>query len=306
MVMRAPLGRPGILVAVLIAVCVAGCGQLGLLPLRDKGSQREHQQAQAALDRWAAAVAAAGGQQAFVPVGELTGQIGDWEEPGGDGNKRALFAGMLVAATELPTDSPGDGLIRWEDGTFKPVHTISASQALQELQAAATAWCADCQSIQVTGAHLSDATVNTSRGPAAAPAWEFTIAGSSVIVTRIAVAASDGVSVTPAPWDSNDPPVGLSIESATGAVAGKRLTVAFTGAQDGADKPCGADYATEAVESSTAVVVIVIEHMNLPIGAGCDGVGYRREATVELAAPLGDRAVLEVKQGLPVPVTLTP
>jgi hypothetical protein len=42
------------------------------------------------------------------------------------------------------------------------------------------------------------------------------------------------------------------------------------------------------------------------VGAACDLVGYRREATVQLAAPLGDRAVLEVKQGLPVPVTLTP
>jgi hypothetical protein len=132
------------------------------------------------------------------------------------------------------------------------------------------------------------------------------LAGTKVVVTRIAVAASDQITVTPPPWDSNDPPVGLSIESATEKVGGKELTVAFTGAQAGADKPCGADYSTEAVESATAVVVIVIEHMNLPVGAACDLVGYNREATVQLAAPLGDRPVLEVRQGLPVPVTLTP
>jgi hypothetical protein len=290
---------------VLIAVFLFGCGQFGL-PSGDRGSAREHQQAQDALDRWAAAVAAAGGQQAFVPVGELTGQIGDWEEPVGDNNKRALYGGMLVAAGGLPTDSPGDGRIRWEDGSSKTVHPISAAQALQELKAAATAPCTDCQAIQVTGARLSEAVFNTSRGHATAPAWEFSLAGSRVIVTRIAVAAADGVSVTPPPWDSNDPPVGLSVESATGKVGGTELTVAFTGAQGGAEKPCGADYATEAVESATALVVIVVEPMNLPVGAACDAVGYRREATVQLAAPLGDRAVLEVKQGLPVPVTLTP
>jgi hypothetical protein len=255
----------GIVPALLIAICVSGCGQLGLLPFGDRGSAREHQQAQDAHDRWAAAVAAAGGQQAFVPVGELTGQIGDWEEPVGDNNKRALYGGRLVPAKELPTESPGDGQIRWEDGTSKTVHTITAAQALQELKAAATAPCADCQPIQVTGARLSEATVQTSHGPATAPAWEFVLAGTRVVVTQIAVAAHDQITVTPPPWDSSDPPVGVSVESATGTVSGLQLTVAFTGAQAGADKPCGADYATEAVESSTAVVVIVIEHQHLPV-----------------------------------------
>jgi hypothetical protein len=302
--------RSSVVWAVLIAICVSGCGQLGLLPFGDRGSARAHQQAQEALDRWAAAVAAAGEQQAeavgFVPVGELTGQIGDWEEVVGDNNKRALYAGMLAPVTELPTDSPGDGQIRWEDGRSKAVHTITAAQALQDLKAAATAPCADCQPIQVTDARLSEATVATSRGPATAPAWEFVLAGTRVVVTRIAVAAPDQITVTPPPWDSNDPPVGVSIESATGTVGGRQLTVAFTGPQQGADKPCGSDYTTEAVESSTAIVVIVIEHANLPMGAACDLVGYRREATVELAAPLADRTVLEVRQGLPVPITLTP
>jgi hypothetical protein len=306
MVMRPRVGRLGISSMVLMAVLVSGCGQLGLLPFGDRGSAREHQQAQAALDRWAAAVAAAGGQQAFVPVGELTGQIGYWEEPLGDYNKRALYAGMLVPATDLPIESPGDGRIRWEDGTSKTVATITAAQALQDLKAAATAPCPDCQPIQVTGARLSEATITTSRGQASAPAWEFVLAGTRVVVTQIAVAAPDRITLTPPPWDSIDPPVGVSIESATGTVGGRQLTVAFTGPQEGADKPCGSDYTTEAVESSTAIVVIVTEHANLPLGGACDLVGYRREATVELAASLGDRTLLEVRQGLPVPVTLTP
>jgi hypothetical protein len=111
--------------------------------------------------------------------------------------------------------------------------------------------------------------------------------------------------VSPPAWDPNDPPVGLSIESASGTVDGKQLTVSFSGAADPGGKPCGADYTAEAVESSTAVVVIVIEHSNVT-PAFCLLEAATRTATVQLAAPLGDRTVLEVKEGLPVPVTLAP
>ena len=104
----------------------------------------------------------------------------------------------------------------------------------------------------------------------------------------------------------NDPAVGLAIDSATGTVGGSELTVDFVGAPEPGDKPCGEDYTTEAVESDLAVVVIVIRHPNMPLFGGCTAVGARRTATVELAAPLGDRAVLDVQQGLPVPVVLTP
>jgi hypothetical protein len=36
----------------------------------------------------------------------------------------------------------------------------------------------------------------------------------------------------------------------------------------------------------------------------CDSAGALRTATVGLAQPLGERAVLEVRQGLPVTVTI--
>jgi hypothetical protein len=77
--------------------------------------------------------------------------------------------------------------------------------------------------------------------------------------------------------------------------------VSFVGSPGPASQPCGADYTAEAVESDLAVVVIVTEHRN-PGLATCTAVGARRTAAVELASPLGDRAVLEVREGLPVPV----
>jgi hypothetical protein len=50
-----------------------------------------------------------------------------------------------------------------------------------------------------------------------------------------------------------------------------------------------------------AVVVIVFEHL-APGDRVCTAIGAQRPTTVALAAPLADRAVLEVRQGAPVPV----
>jgi hypothetical protein len=66
------------------------------------------------------------------------------------------------------------------------------------------------------------------------------------------------------------------------------------------------DYTAEAIESELAVVVIVHERPYDGSGASttaCDLAGALRTAKVTLGYPLGKRAVLEVQQGLPVPVT---
>ena len=297
--MAGGLRRLGIVATAALAVGLSGCA---LLPGDDPARLRE--EAHADLARWADAVAAAGGGSSFVPVGELTGQAGDWEPDVGDNNKSALMAGMVEAAVSLPADPPPDGEVLWPDGSTTTVRLVSAPEALAGLKAdAAGSPCGDCTTLQLTGARLTTAPVQTSRGPATAPVWAFTVRGTAVRVTRLAVAA--GVTVTPPPWDPDNPPVGISIESADGTIGGQHLTVTFTGAPGPGDQPCGADYTAEAVESSTAVVVIVTEHPHARFES-CTAVGAVRTADVELAAPLGERAVLEVKQGLPVPVRLTP
>jgi hypothetical protein len=201
---------------------------------------------------------------------------------------------------KLSAEAPAKAEIRWEDGRTKTVRPISAKAALEALKSAGDHSCPECRPLQVTGARLSTATIQTSRGLATAPAWAFSLKGTKVIATRIAVAAADAVIVTPPSWDPNDAPAGLRIDSAR-STTGTRLSVGFVGAPDGAGKACGADYAAEAVESESAVVIIVTTHPNT-LGGACRGVGANRTATVDLARPLGDRTVLEVTQGLPVPV----
>jgi hypothetical protein len=309
--------RMGIVASVALAAGLSGCVSGGPLsstggpapsaraaqPSSNPANDRLHQQARAALARWADAVAASGIQQGFVPVGELTGQIGDWEASVGDNNKRALMAGLVQAAVNLPSEAPPDGELRWQNGATETVRLLSAQEAISAIRADGNGDCSDCAPLQITGARLTTGPAETSRGPATAPTWEFRVQGTSVRLTRVAIAAR--TRVVPPPWNPNDAPVGISIESAAGTVGGRTLTVGFTGAPDTGDRPCGEDYTAEAVESPTAVVVIVTVHPHA-FGEACAAVGAPRTAVVALMAALGERAVLEIKEGLPVSVQLAP
>jgi hypothetical protein len=299
---------PITLLAILVAVAACatpagGPGGSGSVLSRD-GTQlpqdRLHRQAHDALERWADAIRKSGGAS-IAFVGDLTGQVGAWERALGDNNKAALAAGLVEARAALSDNAPSRDKVRWLDGSEVDVNVLSAADTLDALVAAGagSASCPNCRALVVGVAQLATGLVDTSRGPANAPAWVFSIEGSAVKVTRIAVDQS--VTVDPPPWNASDPPVGLSIESATGKADSRKLTVLFTGAVKAADQPCGVDYSAEAVESDLAVVVIVHEHPN-PTAGACDAVGRTRTAIATLDTALGTRAVLEVKQGLPVSV----
>jgi hypothetical protein len=253
------------------------------------------------LSAWADAVAAAGAHASVTPVGDLTGQVGDWEEAVGDNNKRALMAGMVASDRPLSEEVPPDGEVVWQDGTTTKVPLMSAQQAIVAIESTTEAPCSDCTMLLATDARLTSGPIQTSRGPATAPIWEFTLQGTAVKVTRVAIANPVAVASS----GEGDPQLGLAIDSASGSVSGTELTVAFVGAPDPGDKPCGEDYTAEAVESDLAVVVIVTRHPHVTIGA-CSAVGARRTATATTAAPLGDRVVLDLQQGIPVPVVLAP
>jgi hypothetical protein len=280
-----------------VAFLVAGCLGTGDDPARLERQARD------ALTRWADAVSAAGGPSRVVLVGELTGQVGDWEPAVGDNNKPALMGGKIEASPGLDAAAPPDGEVRWQDGTTAPVPLMSAKQAVEAIKSGTPEPCGDCTPLRVTGARLTSGQIETSRGSATGPVWAFTVEGTAVKVTRVAIANAIAV-VLPA-WNPSDPAVGIAIESASGTVDGRQLTVAFIGAPKAGDQPCGEDYTGEAVESDLAVVVIMTRHPHLTLG-GCTAVGAPRTATVSLAAPLGERTVLEVQHGRPVAVSMTP
>jgi hypothetical protein len=285
------------LAAVAVAPILAGCSENPDQPARVP------EQAQAALTRFADAVAAAGGRTAVVLVGEQTTQVGDWELEVGENNKVALMAGMVVDNAGLPARAPPDGEVRWQDGKTASVPLSSAQQAFGSIRVGSPEPCSDCAPLRISAARLTTGPIETSRGPATAPIWEFTLQGTAVKVTRVAIA--DAIIVVPPPWNAGNLALGPAIESASGTIGGRQLTVAFIGSPRPGSQSCGEDYTAQAVESDLAVVVIVTSHAHAGIGA-CTSEGAERTATVELAVALGERAVLEVQQGLPVPVVLTP
>lgn len=277
---------------------VAGCGLMSPPSSENGDGDRLHEQARAALARWADAVTAAN-KGALVVVGDRTGQTGDWGEAVGENNKEALMAGQLRPAASLSAEIPAPGEVRWSDGTSTTFDLLSADQAIAEIVNSAEAPCSSCQPLQITAARLTTGLVQTSRGPATVPMWEFSVQGTPAKVTRVAVA--NPITVVPPPWDPNNAPDGISVQSARGTADARELTVSFIGSPGGAGQACGADYTAEAVESDLAVVVIVVEHRN-PMPAACTAVGAERTAVARLTLPLGDRAVLEVQQGFPVPL----
>lgn len=300
--------RAGEAVAIswLLVLLVAG-GCSGLLEPGPSGSQgpplptdRLHVQAHGALERWAAAVRESGGAS-ITFVGDLTSQLGDWGSSVAANNKPALDSGLVQAEEPLSDDTPSRGEVKWLDGAKVGVKLLSAAASLGELVAAADGeTCSACEPLLVTEARLATGLIETSRGPAEAPVWVFTIAGSAVRVTRVAV--DESITITPPPWNADDPPQGISIDAAVGTQASLELEVVFTGAVEERGEPCGADYSAEAVESELAIVVIVTERRTAGDSGACDLVGRTRTANVALDAPLGNRAVLEVRQGLPVPI----
>jgi hypothetical protein len=283
-----------LLAAMTLAGCIAAPGATD--------PAAAHQRAQAVLAAWADAMAAADEFVAVTPVGELTGQVGDWEEAVGDNNKRALMAGMIASERPLSEDALPDGEVVWQDGTTTKVPLMSAQQAIVAMESTTEAPCSDCTMLLVTDAQLTSGPLQTTRGPATAPTWEFTVEGTAVKVTRVAIANPVVVAPDEGGWG-----LGLAIDSASGKVDGSELTVAFVGAPHPGNMACGEDYTAEAVESDLAVVVIVTRHPHVAaLGEACSLVGARRTATATLAVPLGDRVVLDLQQGTPVFLVLAP
>jgi hypothetical protein len=182
---------------------------------------------------------------------------------------------------------------------------ISAQKAFSDLKAAAVQPCLTCTPLQITGAKLTTATFQSSRGPAQVPVWEFSLKDTPAKLDQLAV----GTDFTPPPVPTNDPQVaqpwvGPQPESATVDASGTTVTLTVVGAPDTGDKPCGADYTAEAIESGTAVVVIVYEHQGpspaMPVA--CTAVGAFRTVPVALARPLGSRTLIDL-QAQPIPVT---
>ncbi len=289
----------GVLSIALLAVS-AGCSK----PASTNGDQAKLlAAAQADLARWDQIVASAGSKGVVIPVGEQTLMVGDDWGPNIDGGqaKLALMANDFETTVALPSETPPPGQIIWPDGSTQTAQLLSGAQTLAAIKSGGGQPCPDCVPLRISGATLTTGPMHTSRGLAQVPVWKFSLADTSVAMTHPALA--NLLVVPPPPVDENNAPRAISIESARGQPDGRELTVTFVGRSGSAQEACGADYTAEAIESSRAIVIIVTEHPHTGIPVACTALGASRTAVATLAAPLGDRTVLEVTQGMPIEVT---
>jgi hypothetical protein len=304
-------GRTRIGLSALAVVATLGAGSLvathwprpgPAVQLGQQTMQELRVQGQADLDRYEVQFAAAAGSGDFVPVGGLTQQVGNWAPSDPDDNKMALQAGDLVTDVALPGAPQPTGSVVWDSGATLTVPLISADEALGRLRALGSGPClSPCMPLHVISARMTTVRIDTTRGEATVPAWEYTLRNKPVRVTHVAVASAATFTVTPPLWDPYHTPLGTSVDSAT--LSGRTLTLHFIGAPPGPTNPCGASYEAETIESEHAVVVLLLE---IPVqeGAVCTSAGYLRTQTLTLPDALAGRALLEVRQGLPVPVTV--
>jgi hypothetical protein len=274
---------------------------------------QEVKRAEDALDRWDKAI----GDSGYIPIapsgqGSNTAawqfqQVGNW--PGMTGrptpDSAALALRVITEKTPLPTIRPPAGRVVWASGDSTAVQLLSQAETLQQLHAGADV-CVGCKPGEIDGVKastlviskvtLTTMQVQTTRGPATVPAYRFSFAGKSVHALQAAVAPP---MVGPMPETGQ---FNLPIDSATFSPGLQTLTVHFIGAERPASEPCGVDYSAVAVESEKAVAVIVTTK---PHGTDemCDSSGHPRDAVVQLKAPLGGRAVLEIGRGTAVRVT---
>ena len=212
--------------------------------------------------------------------------------------ERAFADRALVFEGPPPSGRPA-GVVTWSDGSTMKVAVLSATRSFEALTRGGS--CVTCVStpLVVTAARPATVAVPTSRGTASVPAWAFTIKGVSSPVIQVALAP--GSYVTPHDDGAIIPakelgPLGTGFAATTNArvsVTGRTLTLSLDG------EYCDTKWGGLVYETGGAVVVGGWLYRPDPHG-GCLAAIVGRLAVVRLAAPVGDRVVLEAATGRPV------
>jgi hypothetical protein len=218
-----------------------------------------------------------------------------------DEAKEAFGNGNLVYTGPPPSGAP-TGVISWANGATTKVPVLSEAQVFRALKNNTGGRCPSCQTtpLAVTGAQPTTMAVATSRGTAQVPAWAFTVSGANGLVFQSALPPGSYVpesSVRP-PAENLGPLGKAFVGTGTSALAGndgRTLKMTLPGA------PCdpAATWGGLAAEVGNVVVVGGWIYDPHP-AAACASALIAIPVTVRLAAPLGDRVILDAATGLPV------
>ncbi|MEU4834320.1 hypothetical protein [Streptosporangium sp. NPDC023615] len=263
------------------AIVLAGCGQGGALvvpgsPVVDMRAVAERWRATGLSEEWV---------RGFVPQQELTVLGKDVQFTGR--SKLAFVAGKWELHADLPDSAPSHGEIRWLDGTTMTSPLLRATAAYEQMSMPNPHQkCApgECGLLTVIGARLGEVQIQTSRGPAVVPAWQFSVRDVPGTFSRVAIA----------PTARSSPPPALGGAEVNGYRPGEGTTVRLEYMSGGCDE-------LHDVRSFEADDLVVVD-LDIETAAGvCTAVGLIGATEVTLAKPLGDRIMLDASSGLPVP-----
>jgi hypothetical protein len=231
----------------------------------------------------------------FVPLGDLT--VDDPDQKFTDQTKAAYVSGWYRLTVTLPDQPPPTGQVTFADGRSLAVPLVSSMDAYRAIDkgdppcGTPPSASADCTVLTVTGARLGTVSVETSRGKASAPAWLFTVDGLPRPVARIAVASS-ALTVL-ANGSVLAPTFVAGLVSAMSLSAVDRTTIRYTlGVGD-----CDDQIRPLVYETGDAIVIGGSVHTRPGV---CDLVLRSAAVEVTLAAPAGDRVVLDALTGQPL------
>lgn len=252
------------------------------------------------LAAWDKALGAIAGRPIIVTF-DLSGQIGNWSSAEGDNNKQAELGGMMLAGADVQAASaPAPRDIRWADGTTRRTQVLSPAATLTALISSRSGSCDGCTPILLAHLRLIHTTVQTTFGPATIPAWSFTVRGSAVRLTQVAVAAADFPEVKGLPYGTTDPGMSESVQIDRGGA----LVLSFIAGPPASAGPCGRDYIGRVIESDQAMAVVLDQ---LPRSEpadpdlACAAAGVNRTVRIVPPHPLGARVLIDGRSGMAIP-----
>lgn len=236
---------------------------------------------QDALRAWAEFPAQASPRPLVLTQGTVVGPAGGFPS---NATKDAFSAGFFTDPPELPSGPP--------DAQGFPI--VSAAQALTALRDGGDK-VGTAAPLTITDVRLGSARFQTDRGRVPLPAWLFSF--QETIDPAAVLAVVPSAQYTSPDWNPRIPFAGGGAQV---SADGRTLNLTVIGAAEGTG-PCTADYAATATESSNAVAVEVHETLHMTSApVACEQVGYPRQITVRLVAPLGPRVLVDTKARAPI------
>lgn len=225
--------------------------------------------------------------------------------------REAFGNGNLVYTGPPPSRYGPRAVVTWPDsGATLKVPVLSEAQTFVALQHNALGGgCSNCstRTLEVTNAQPGSIFIPTNRGGAIVPAWQFAIPALGGEASQAALAPGSYLtadSVRPAAQDLG--PLGKAFVGAAMAHAvtpdGRTLDMWL------GNNPCSppAKYGGLVAEVGDVVVIGGWTQDPHPVTGSCTPTVYGQEVSVRLAAPLGDRVILDAATGTAAPYPFHP